>query len=71
MKEVIGGELISNWYCYWVNKVWVDLVRNLSLEGVKYQRTEFEFYKMKDSDSAISRKQLLLLLNSTVMKHQR
>ena len=71
MKEVSGGELISNWYCYWVNKVWVDLVRNLSLEGVKYQRNEFEFYKMKDSDPAISRKQLLLLLNSTLMKHHR
>lgn len=33
MKEVIGGELISNWYCYWVNKVWVDLVRTCHLEA--------------------------------------
>ena len=39
------------------------------MEGVKYQRKDFEFYKMKDADSAISRKQLLLLLNSTLMKH--
>lgn len=45
-----------------LGKVWVDIVRNLSLEDVKYQRKEFEFYKMKDADPAISRKQLLLFL---------
>lgn len=46
-----------------LGKVWVDIVRNLSLEDVKYKRKEFEFYKMKDADPAISRKQLLLFLS--------
>ena len=46
-----------------VNLSAIDIVRNLSLEDVKYKRKEFEFYKMKDVDPAISRKQLLLFLS--------